>query len=122
MGDRIDSNDAQIQLAHGFDHNFVLNEASRPGALRLAARLVDPASGRSAEVRTTEPGLQVYTGNGFNGSLLDAHDKPLVRAAGVALEAQHFPNSPNQPEFPATVLRPGQLFRSATEYRFRAPD
>jgi aldose 1-epimerase len=119
MGDRIDSRDPQIQLAHGFDHNFVLDEPPHPGALRLAARIVDPASGRSVEVRTTEPGMQVYTGNGFNGSLMDAKGKPLVRGAGVALETQHFPNSPNQPEFPATVLRPGKVFESQTEYRLR---
>jgi len=118
MGDRIDSNDAQIQLAHGLDHNFVLNPPPHPGALRLAARMTDPASGRTVEVRTTDPALQVYTGNGFNGSLMDAHGKPLVRGAGVALETQHFPNSPNQPGFPSTVLRPGQVFQSQTEYRF----
>jgi aldose 1-epimerase len=115
----MDSSDAQIQLAHGLDHNFVLNPPPHPGALRLAARMTDPGSGRTVEVRTTEPGLQVYTGNGFNGSLMDAHGKPLVRGAGVALETQHFPNSPNQPEFPSTVLRPGQRFESQTEYRFR---
>ena len=86
------------------DHNFVLNDPPRPGATRLSARLSDPVSGRTLEVRTTQPGMQVYTG----------------RKAGVALETQHFPNSPNQARFPSTVLRPGQVFRSETEWRFRA--
>ena len=79
------------------DHNFVLNDSKR-----LAVRLRDAGSGRVLEVRTTEPGLQVFTG----------------RKAGVALETQHFPNSPNQPQFPSTELLPGQVFRSETEYRF----
>jgi aldose 1-epimerase len=79
------------------DHNFVLN-----GPAHLAARLSDAGSGRRLEVRTTEPGIQVFTG----------------RKAGIALETQHFPNSPNQPEFPSTELRPGQVFHSETEYRF----
>jgi aldose 1-epimerase len=79
------------------DHNFVLSHSSRE-----AARLSDPASGRRLEIRTTQPGLQVFTG----------------RKSGIALETQHYPNSPNQPDFPATVLRPGQVFRSETDYRF----
>ena len=86
------------------DHNFVLGDPRCGGTLRLAARLTDPGSGRNLVVVTTQPGIQVFTG----------------RPGGVALETQHFPNSPNQPTFPSTVLRPGQVFSEETEYRFGA--
>jgi len=96
----------------GLDHTFVLDT-------RHAATLADPASGRILEVFTTEPGLVVFSGNGFNGTLRDAEGEPLVRGAGLALETQHFPNSPNIPAFPSTVLRPGTPLRSTTVFRFR---
>jgi aldose 1-epimerase len=103
----------RLELTGGIDHNFVLD---RPGG--LAARVADPVSGRVLEVITTQPGLQVYTGNGFDGSVRDAQGRPLERWAGLALEAEHFPDSPNRPAFPSTVLEPGQVFRSTTDFRF----
>lgn len=96
-GTELDFRQPTVLRDFNLDHNFVLNQPSR-----RAVRLCDPASGRRLEIRTTQPGIQVFTG----------------RKAGVALETQHYPNSPNQPGFPSTVLRPGQLFRSETEYRF----
>lgn len=116
LADRIDVDHPQIRIARGFDHNFVLDKPLA-GALTLAARVEEPASGRTLEVRTTEPGLQVFTANGFDGSLKDALGRPLERGAGVALETQHYPDSPNRPDFPSTVVRPGETFHSVTEYR-----
>ena len=101
-----------------YDHNFAL--ASRNGALARAAVCEDPASGRVLETWTTEPGMQVYAGGAFTDALKDQFGRPLFPFAGVAFETQHFPDSVNQPSFPDTVLRPGQMFRSTTEYRFSA--
>lgn len=116
LAERVDADHPQIRLARGFDHNFVLDKP-RANELTLAARIEEPASGRALEVRTTEPGLQVFTANGFDGSLKDSLGRPLQRGAGIALETQHFPDSPNQPTFASTVLRPGETFHSVTEYR-----
>lgn len=116
LATRLDVDHPQIRIAQGFDHNFVLDKTS-PDALTLAARVEDPGSGRVVEVHTTEPGMQVFTAGGFDGSLKDALGRPLERAAGIALETQHFPDSPNHADFPSTVLRPGETFRSITEYR-----
>jgi aldose 1-epimerase len=119
LGERLASSDPQLALGRGYDHNWVL--AEKKGKLKMAARLFDPQSGRVLELATTEPGLQVYTANAFDGSLIDAAGRPLPARAGVALEPQHFPDSPNRPEFPSIVLRPGETFHSTTEYRFSAP-
>jgi aldose 1-epimerase len=116
LAERVDADHPQIRIARGFDHNFVLDKA-QAGELTLAARVEEPTSGRALEVRTTEPGVQVFTANGFDGSLEDARGRPLERGAGIALETQHYPDSPNQPAFPSTVVRPGQTFHSVTEYR-----
>lgn len=121
LGDRVDVDHPQIRIARGFDHNFVLDK-QHAGALTLAARIEEPASGRALEVRTTEPGLQLFTANSFDGSLKDARGRPLERGAGVALETQHYPDSPNQPAFPSTVVRPGETFESVTEYRLLVGD
>ena len=117
LGERVTSKAPQMVLGNGYDHNFVLNKPA-PAVDTLAARLESPLSGRILEVSTTQPGLQLYTGNGFNGSLRNEKDQPILRGAGVALETQHFPDSPNRPEFPSTVLRPGRDFRSVTRFRF----
>ena len=103
-------------LPAGYDHNFVLNGAT--GRLELCARLADPASGRAMEVWTTEPGVQFNTGNGFDGRFTDLNGQPIKLHAGCALETQHFPDSVNRPQFPSTILRPGETFRSTTEFRF----
>lgn len=117
LADRVDVDHPQIRIARGYDHNFVLDK-NVAGALTLAARVEEPSSGRAVEVHTTEPGLQVFTANGFDGSLKDALGRPLERGAGIALETQHYPDSPNHADFPSTVVRPGETFRSVTEYRF----
>lgn len=109
IGERID------QTQGGYDHNFVLDK--KPGELTLAARLEDPGSGRILEVETTQPGIQVYSGNFLDGSLKSG-DVVYEKHSGICLETQHFPDSPNQPDFPDTILRPGEEFTSKTIYRF----
>ena len=117
IGRRIGQRDEQLEAALGYDHNFVLRPIPG-GQLRLAARARDPRNGRVLEVHTTEPGLQFYSGNHLDGTLRGVTGEFYGRHAGFCLEAQHFPDSPNQPAFPCTVLRPGERFSSTTEYRF----
>ncbi|WP_233290487.1 aldose epimerase family protein [Kitasatospora sp. MBT66] len=117
IGERVAAEDPQVRLAGGgFDHNWVLDGVG----FRRVAELSHPASGRRVECRTTEPGLQVYTGNHFDGSLTGRSGRRYGRHAGIALETQHFPDSPNRPDYPSTVLRPGEEYRSTTVYRFSA--
>ena len=99
----------------GYDHNYVIDGSSEEK--RLAAKLMDPKSGRSLEVITTEPGVQFYTGNFLDGSLV-SRGVTYVQYSGMCLETQHFPDSPNQPDFPSTVLRPGEKFVSQTIFKF----
>jgi aldose 1-epimerase len=117
IGERLDVADPQLALAGGYDHNFVLNKRA-PGALEWAARLKDPESGIQLELLTTEPGLQVYSGNNIKSGRSNSRGQPMHRHDGLALETQHFPDSPNQPLFPSTLLLPGQEFRSTTLFRF----
>ncbi len=113
------SADPQILMAKGYDHNFVLNRAGLlEGELGFAARVYEPRSGRNMEVWTTEPGVQFYAGNMLETTLVGASGRLYRQSHGLCLETQHFPNSPNQPDFPSTVLRPGERFGSTTEYRF----
>jgi aldose 1-epimerase len=106
------------QLVHGYDHNYVLN--GRPEALKLCARVHEPGTGRVMEVYTTEPGVQLYTGNHLDGSLIGKGGKAYGRHAGLCLETQHYPDSPNKPTFPSTVLEPGRKFTSLTVHKFSA--
>jgi aldose 1-epimerase len=99
----------------GYDHNFVLD--AKEGEKRLAAKVLDPLSGRFVEVHTTEPGVQFYTGNFLDGSLVSGN-RTFVQHSGFCLETQHFPDSPNQADFPSTVLRPGEVFASQTILKF----
>ena len=115
IGARIGQDDEQLKRGGGYDHNFVLR--GKPGELRLAARVVEPKSGRELEVYTTEPGLQFYSGNFLDGSIKGKLGKPQVKHGGLCLEAQHYPDSPNRPEWPSVVLRPGQTYRQTTVYR-----
>jgi len=100
----------------GYDHNFVLN--GRPGKMKLCARVYEPTSGRVMEIHTTEPGVQFYTGNFLDGSLTGKQGRVYKKHYAFCLETQHFPDSPNKPNFPSVVLRPGQKYRSQTVYSF----
>ena len=119
IGARIDVADEQLQFGHGYDHNFVIDRAAAT-TLTLAARVAEPSSGRMLEVHTTEPGIQLYTGNWLDGSMPGKRGHAYGRRCGLALETQHFPDSPNQEQFPPTILRPGEEYRSRTVYRFMA--
>lgn len=116
IGSRIEAADGQLQFGGGYDHNFVLDEYD--GSLRLAARVYEPTSGRVMEVYTTEPGIQFYSGNFLDGSNVGKGGTPYEYRSGFCLETQHFPDSPNQPHFPSTVLRPGERYESRTIYKF----
>jgi aldose 1-epimerase len=118
IGARIEQDEEQLKLGKGYDHNFVIN--GRAGTLRLAARVTEPTTGRVMETWTTEPGMQLYTGNYLDGSDTGKGGKPYRHRYGFCLETQHFPDSPNRPEFPSTVLRKGARFRSTTVYKFSA--
>jgi aldose 1-epimerase len=116
IGRRVNEAHEQIRYGQGYDHNFVL--ARWDGKLRLAATVHEPASGRLMEVLTTEPGLQFYCGNFLDGSNLGKGGHAYQHRTGFCLEAQHFPDSPNKPAFPSTILRPGEVYRQTTVYRF----
>jgi aldose 1-epimerase len=118
IGERINTRDPQLEFGKGYDHNFVLNGPS--GELRFAAWVNDPRSGRTMEVLTTQPGLQFYTGNMLSGSVTGRGGRVYGRHAGFCMEAQHFPDSPNQPGFASTTLRPGERYEATTVYRFSA--
>jgi aldose 1-epimerase len=117
IGRDIRMGDEQLVRGRGYDHNFVLDKP-QAGALSLAARVREPRSGRVMEVHTTEPGVQLYTGNFLDATLVGAAGKVYRQSDGFCLETQHFPDSPNQPSFPSTLLRPGEEFKSTTVFRF----
>jgi aldose 1-epimerase len=116
IGARIDGSDEQLKIGKGYDHNYVLNR--KGAALSLAAKVEESATGRVMEVLTTEPGVQFYTGNNLDGTIKGKAGKVYVRRGGFCLETQHFPDSPNKPKFPSTVLRPGETYRTTTVFRF----
>ena len=116
IGRDLRSSEPQMLIGRGYDHNYVLRK-SKPGALELAARLSDPASGRTLELSTTEPGVQIYSANNLPGAV-NALGLTMRATDGMALETQHYPDSPNHPAFPSTVLRPGETFMSATVMHF----
>jgi aldose 1-epimerase len=115
VGARINDVHVQLKRGQGYDHNFVLREAA---SLKKAARLVDPISGRALDISTTEPGVQFYSGNFLDGSIKGKGGRAYARRSGLCLETQHFPDSPNRPKFPSTVLRPGAEYRSRTVFAF----
>ncbi len=115
IGERIDQRDPQLIFGNGYDHNFVLNKQG--SGLSLAAQVTEPNSGRVLEAYTTEPGVQFYCGNFLNG-IIGKGGKAYHRRTGFCLETQHFPDSPNHPEFPSTVLKPGEQYKTATVYAF----
>lgn len=119
VGADIRSGGAQLVRGRGYDHNFVLDKPA-PGALGLAARLRDPSSGRVLEVSTTEPAVQLYSGNFLDGSAVGIGGRAYRQSDALCLETQHFPDSPNRSDFPSTVLRPGEQFSSTTLFAFTA--
>lgn len=117
IGARIDQQDEQLKLGRGYDHNFVL-DGTAGGAARSVARVREPGSGRVLQVLTSEPGLQFYSANFLDGSVRGKGGKAYARRSGFCLETQHYPDSPNKPGFPSTVLKPGERYRSTTIYGF----
>jgi len=118
LGERINADDAQLLLGKGYDHNFVLDHP--PGQLAEAADVYEPTTGRTLKVLTTEPGLQLYTGNFLDGSITGKEGRVYNRRFAFCLETQHFPDSPNHASFPSTELKPGQKFHSVTVFEFSA--
>jgi aldose 1-epimerase len=116
IGQRIRDNFEQLVIGRGYDHNWVLDR--RGSGLELAARLKDPRSGRVLEVLTEEPGIQFYSGNFLDGTLYGTSGRAYRQGDGLALETQHYPDSPNHDNFPSTVLRPGERYDTTTIYRF----
>lgn len=116
VGARIGADEEQLRFGKGYDHNFVLNR--KDNGLVLAARVTDPESGRVMEVLTTQPGVQFYSGNFLDGSVRGKGGQAYGRRSALCLETQHFPNSPNQPNFPSTELKPGQSFHEITVFKF----
>jgi aldose 1-epimerase len=116
IGKRIDEDNAQLKMAGGYDHNWVLR--GKNGEMKLAARVVDPKTGRVLTVTTTQPGVQFYTGNFLDGSNKSPSGAPYGKNTGLCLETQHFPDSPNQPAFPSTELKPGQTMHTETVFTF----
>jgi len=116
IGARIRDGFSQLVIGRGYDHNFVLDRHGT--GLSLAARAVDPASGRTLTIFTTEPGIQFYSGNFLDGTLVGTSGRMYRQGDAFALETQHFPDSPNHPNFPSTVLRPGQVYQTSTIFQF----
>jgi len=119
IGARIDQDDEQLRCGRGYDHNFVLDkDPGAPASTTFAARVFEPSSGRVMEVHTTEPGVQFYSGNFLDGTLRGKKGAVYSPRSGFTLETQHFPDSPNHPQFPSTTLMPGREYRSRTVLRF----
>jgi aldose 1-epimerase len=116
VGARIGDNYEQLVLGHGYDHNFVINRKAE--GLVLAARVYEPTSGRVMEVSTTQPGVQFYTGNFLDGTVIGKQGHAYKKNFGLCLETQHYPDSPNHPDFPTSILKPGETFREKTVFKF----
>ena len=116
VGARIDADEEQIRIGVGYDHCYVLNK-KEAGELSYAAKVTEPISGRTMEVYTTEPGVQVYTSNWHSG-FAGAHGATFPKRSAICFEAQHFPDSPNRPHFPSVILKPGELYSQVTVYKF----
>jgi aldose 1-epimerase len=119
IGAHITANDPQLLLARGYDHNWVINRGNNTGLVQ-AAKAEDPRTGRTLTVSTTEPGLQFYTGNFIDGAFTGTSGHAYRQGAGFTMETQHYPDSPNHPNFPTTTLNPGQTYDSTTVFAFGA--
>jgi len=117
IGERIDADHPQLRYGKGYDHNYVLNAPPAGASIRRAARVVEPESGRTLDVATSEPGMQFYSGNVLGGEP-GKHGHAYGARTGFCLETQHFPDSPNHADFPSTILRPGREYRSKTVFTF----
>jgi len=113
IGERINQDYEQLKMGRGYDHNFILDNREP-----VDVTVYDPVSGRILEVITDQPGMQLYTGNFLDGSQVGYGGKPYNFRTGFCLESGHYPDSPNRPEFPSTLLNPGEVFKSRTIYRF----
>jgi aldose 1-epimerase len=120
IGERIRDDSFQLLIAGGYDHDWVLNKPGAATSPSVAAQLVDPSSGRQLTIHTTEPGILFYSGNYLDGTLYGTSGRPYRRGDGLALETQHYPDSPNHPGFPSTVLNPGETYHTSTVYGFSA--
>ena len=118
IGRDIGQQNEQLVFGLGYDHNWILDTDGKEGELSLAAEVHEPSSGRVMEIYTTEPGIQFYCGNFLDGRLKGKAGKPYVHRGGFCLETQHFPDSPNQPNFPSTILKPGETYDSKTVFKF----
>jgi aldose 1-epimerase len=118
IGERIRENDPQLVIGRGYDHNWVLDRRPGDTSMQVAARLLDPSSGRELTISTTEPGIQFYSGNFLDGTLYGTSGRQYRQGDGLALETQHYPDSPNHANFPSTRLDPGQTYRTSTIYGF----
>ena len=116
IGARIDADHQQIQYGGGYDHNYVVNESE--AGMRQIAEVYEPSSGRVLIVSSTEPGVQFYTGNFLTGEVIGKEGTAYQKRSGFCLETQHYPDSPNQPDFPSTVLRPGETYETTTVFSF----
>ena len=118
IGRDIGQDDQQLTYGLGYDHNFVLDKGE--GEMSLAARVQEPTTGRVLEIHTTDPGIQFYSGNFLDGRLQGKSGKPYLHRGGFCLETQHYPDSPNQPNFPSTILKPGEKYQTTTVFKFSA--
>lgn len=118
IGAEIDSDHPQMQIGKGYDHNLVLNHEPGGGRVQLAAVVYEPTSGRVMETFTSEPGVQFYTGNFMSGKVIGKGGQVYPRRGAFCLETQHFPDSPNKPQFPSVILRPGETYHTTTIYKF----
>lgn len=118
IGRDIAAEHQQIEFGGGFDHNWVLDKGGKEGAMTLAARVHEPTSGRVLEVRTNEPGIQFYSANFLDGRLKGKSGNAYIKRGGFCLETQHYPDSPNQPNFPSSILKPGEEYNTTTVFAF----
>ncbi|MBR4938010.1 MAG: galactose-1-epimerase, partial [Kiritimatiellae bacterium] len=123
IGERIEQDYEQLKIGGGYDHNWVLSQPHELGdfknrEMEPAAVLYEPTTGRQLSVYTTEPGVQFYCGNFLDGTLVGKGGKAYGKRSGLCLETQHYPDSPNQKDFPSTILRPGEKYRTVTVFRF----
>jgi aldose 1-epimerase len=118
IGERINDEMPQLKMGNGYDHNYILNKDQNGNQMTFCASLLDPASGRFMECTTTEPAVQLYTGNFLDGSIVGKRGNPYKFRNGICLETQHYPDSPHHANFPNTLLKPGETLKSTTIYKF----